>query len=60
MRPNFQNLPIRTKEGREIRVAFQSVLHYEISDIDYSQVEFRIMSLYVKDEDDQTTSDIRV
>lgn len=48
--PNFQNIPIRTEMGREIRRAFiprdkDSV----ILDADYSQIELRIMAHLSKD-----------
>lgn len=43
--PNFQNIPIRSEEGREIRRAFcaQDKKH-KILSADYSQVELRIMA----------------
>lgn len=43
--PNFQNIPIRTEMGREIRKAFipRSADHSIIS-ADYSQVELRVMA----------------
>ena len=43
--PNFQNIPIRTKAGREIRKAFtvQNSDHVMLS-ADYSQIELRIMA----------------
>ncbi len=43
--PNFQNIPIRTSEGREIRKAFCSQKKgWKIFSADYSQVELRIMA----------------
>jgi DNA polymerase I len=43
--PNFQNIPIRTDEGREIRKAFRAQKkNWEILSADYSQVELRIMA----------------
>ena len=43
--PNFQNIPIRTEEGREIRKAFHSENEdWEIFSADYSQIELRIMA----------------
>jgi len=48
--PNFQNIPIRTETGREVRKAF--IAQEEDSVIlsaDYSQVELRIMAHYSKE-----------
>ncbi len=43
--PNFQNIPIRTEEGKEIRKAFHSENEdWEIFSADYSQIELRIMA----------------
>ncbi len=43
--PNFQNIPIRTEEGREIRKAFHSENEdWAIFSADYSQIELRIMA----------------
>ena len=43
--PNFQNIPIRTDEGREIRKAFRSKDDdWLIFSADYSQIELRIMA----------------
>ncbi|MBW6458019.1 MAG: DNA polymerase I, partial [FCB group bacterium] len=43
--PNFQNIPIRTEEGREIRKAFRAQEKgWQILSADYSQVELRIMA----------------
>ena len=43
--PNFQNIPIRTDEGREIRKAFTSQKKdHVIFSADYSQVELRVMA----------------
>ena len=43
--PNFQNIPIRTKEGREIRKSFIAQKEkWEILSADYSQIELRIMA----------------
>ena len=43
--PNFQNIPIRTKEGREIRKSFIAQKDkWEILSADYSQIELRIMA----------------
>ena len=43
--PNFQNIPIRTEEGREIRKAFSTQdKNSVIFSADYSQVELRVMA----------------
>lgn len=43
--PNFQNIPIRTDLGREIRKAFKSEnKEWIIFSADYSQIELRIMA----------------
>ena len=43
--PNFQNIPIRTDEGREIRKAFRArEKSWKIFSADYSQIELRVMA----------------
>jgi DNA polymerase-1 len=43
--PNFQNIPIRTEEGREIRKAFAAQeKNNVIFSADYSQIELRVMA----------------
>ena len=50
-KPNFQNIPIRTEEGREIRKAFRSFHKgWKIFSADYSQIELRIMAHLSQDE----------
>ncbi|UCH10799.1 MAG: DNA polymerase I [Fidelibacterota bacterium] len=48
--PNFQNIPIRTELGREIRRAFRSQEQgWSIFSADYSQIELRIMAHLAKE-----------
>ena len=49
--PNFQNIPIRTEEGREIRKAFRPQREgWIIFSADYSQIELRVMAHLSGDE----------
>ena len=49
--PNLQNIPIRTKKGREIRKAFVTISDdFQLLAADYSQIELRIMADFSKDE----------
>jgi len=48
--PNFQNIPARSEEGREIRKAFiPQNKDWKIVAADYSQVELRVMAHLSKD-----------
>ncbi|MCD6099268.1 MAG: DNA polymerase I [Candidatus Marinimicrobia bacterium] len=48
--PNFQNIPIRTDIGREIRKAFKPQKSgWKMMSADYSQIELRIMAHLSKD-----------
>ena len=49
--PNFQNIPIRTEDGKEVRKAIKAQSDdYKILSADYSQIELRVMAHLSKDE----------
>lgn len=48
--PNLQNIPIRTKRGREIRKAFIPADGFKMLAADYSQVELRVIASISGDE----------
>ncbi|MFA6553144.1 MAG: DNA polymerase I [Patescibacteria group bacterium] len=48
--PNFQNIPIRTEEGKKIRQAIIAEKGFQIVSADYSQIELRVVASLAHDE----------
>ena len=49
--PNLQNIPVRTRDGREIRAAFiPGHAGWQLLCADYSQIELRVLAHFSRDE----------
>lgn len=49
-KPNLQNIPIRTENGRLLRKGFKAAKGFELIGADYSQVELRLLAHFSEDE----------
>jgi len=47
--PNLQNIPVKTKTGRQIRTGFIASQGKKLIGIDYSQIELRLLAHFSKD-----------
>lgn len=48
-KPNLQNIPIRTDEGKKIRKAFTPAPEHTLLVLDYSQIEYRLFAHFTQD-----------